>query len=584
MPIITARFVPTLLLCLASVALIVQLCWLGGACYETAAASNGTQSVVHVLQVALTTRRFASSLTDVGIVAFCSFLLACVTACRGTHAVFGGTFSLARGFAWLQVAFALVKLVFVFDHGSTPGEAGVGVRTVHGLVICFAAFACASLALIEGVVHDSGLVAQAQAERLTPHGKYSALINNSHDDLEAVAGMLGPEAGTAEFKHASTWRVIGLAGAEKWLIILATVFLVLTALANLAIPALFGQIIESVEASSRQRGHQLLRRAVLEILIVFCLGSVLGGIRGYLFELAGQRLVARLRCRLFDATISQETGFFDVTRTGELMNRLSSDAEAIQDAATVNLSMLLRSLCAVLGGIIILFVLSWKLTLLSMSLVPVISIAAVLYGRQLKQYRKVFQDELASSATTAEETISQIRTVRSFSRETLEMQRYALNIAATFRMGKKTAVAYGLFTFGVTLAASLGILAVLYVGGLEVIDGTMSAGSLTAFLLYTLTIGINLATVTSLFGEMQQAIGASERIFQLLDRQPLIPIAGGRTSVSSGPQITGAVELRDVVFAYPSRPDVRILDRFNLTLRTGEITALVGPSGMFCAR
>jgi len=252
--------------------------------------------------------------------------------------------------------------------------------------------------------------------------------------------------------------------------------------------------------------------------VIYLAGAAASFVRSYLFTLAGQRLVARVRKQVFLAIVSQEIAFFDTTRTGELTNRLSSDTAVIQNACTVNLSMLARYIVQILGSIAIMVGVNWKLTLVLISVVPAVAICAVIYGKKVKQIRKDFQDRLADASTVAEESISCIRTVRTFSNEVKASDDYAVSITESYKQGALLALTQGGFAGLASALASIAILLVLWYGGTLVLEGELTTGALTSFMLYTLTVAMAFAFLSSLYGDFMQALGASVRLFDLMDR------------------------------------------------------------------
>lgn len=287
--------------------------------------------------------------------------------------------------------------------------------------------------------------------------------------------------------------------------------------------------------------------------------------------------MARLRNKLFHAIMQQEVAFFDSNRTGELVSRLGSDVTILKDAVTTNISMFLRSSATVLGGIAYLFVLNWRLALVLMGIVPLTAITAAVYGRYVRNLSKSTRKALAQATEVAEESLGAIRTVRSFAGEGRQEAAYGERIAETLALGIKTALAYGVFSGGMQGVTTLAFTGIVWYGGTLVLQGSLSVGTLTAFLLYAVQIGASLAMLSGLFGNLMQAVGANDRVFQILDREPSIPLSGGRKLDRQ--LMRGEVQLSRVNFAYPSRPDVPVLQDFNLTLSPGTVTALVGPSG-----
>uniref|UniRef100_A0A0D3IJ18 ABC transporter n=3 Tax=Emiliania huxleyi TaxID=2903 RepID=A0A0D3IJ18_EMIH1 len=314
---------------------------------------------------------------------------------------------------------------------------------------------------------------------------------------------------------------------------------------------------------------------VLQLACVFVAGGFFSFVRGYLFTLAGERVVARLRRRLFSALVRQEVSFFDANTTGELMNRLASDTTVIQSAVTVNVSMGLRFGAQVVLGLVLIFAESWKLSLLMLAVVPAIVAVGVVYGRFMKRFSKQYQAALARAADVAQECFSGIRTVRSFANEPREADRYDGAVDESFGLGRKKALAYGAFGSLIGTTGQFAVVGVLWYGGALVIAGEMSLGTLTSFLLYTVVIAGCLGGLSDLFGSLMNALGASSRVFALLDASPARPLAEGLRPE----RVRGQLHLSDVSFSYPARPEALVLDGVSLRIEPGSVVALCGPSG-----
>lgn len=210
-----------------------------------------------------------------------------------------------------------------------------------------------------------------------------------------------------------------------------------------------------------------------------------------------------------------------------------------------------------------------------MATVPVVVIGAVAYGLFLKRLAKKTQDALARASEVAEETLSNIRTVRSFSKETYETERYAVEVDESYRLGKLKSYAYGGFAGGAALCVQFSFGLVLLYGGYLVSIDKITAGGLTAFLMYTLSVAMSLGGMSVLYGDFMKALGASERVFELTDRIPKVRFTGGFAPSKTD----GNISLNQVHFSYPSRPDQPVLRGLNLKITPGRVVALVGPSG-----
>jgi ATP-binding cassette subfamily B protein len=366
-------------------------------------------------------------------------------------------------------------------------------------------------------------------------------------------------------------RFWALARPELPQLVLATVALIVAAAMGLVYPQAIKVIINAVSGNG---GRPLVTQAALGLLGVFALQGLFSALRAYLFSVAGERVVARLRRDLFAAVIRQEIAFFDEQRTGEITNRLAADTTVLQSAVTSNISMLLRYGMTVVGGVAILVYTSWRLTLVMLSIVPVVVLGAVIYGRVLRSLSRNVQDALARSTEVAEETLSGIRTVRAFAREDQEIGRYGQAVDASLTLARKRASAAAVFQGAVGFAGYAAVAAVLWYGGLLVLDGQMQVGDLTAFILYTLTVAFAFGAVSDLWGDFMRAAGASERVFELLDRRSTLVPGQLRPT-----QLAGAVALESVTFSYPSRPDVAVLRGLDLLLSPGQVVAVVGASG-----
>jgi len=372
--------------------------------------------------------------------------------------------------------------------------------------------------------------------------------------------------------RSSSRRLIGLARPEAGMLVVATLALLGTGGLGLLAPQGLRILMDAV---NQPDGREILDRAVAPMLGLFLLMGLLAHVRAWLFTLAGERVVARLRRELYARVIQQEVGFFDAQRTGELMNRLASDTAILQNSVTVNVSMLLRSLLQAAGSLVVLSWTSWQLTLLMLSVVPVVAVGAVVFARTVRSLSKKTQDALAAASEVAEETLSNIRTVRAFAREEQEVARYGARVQETYTLGSRLAVAYGAFQGAGGFAVYSAIALVLWYGGGRVMEGTLTAGELSAFMLYTLYLAFSLGTLSSLYADFNKALGASQRVFELLDRTPAIVNARGDRPA----EVQGVVQFEGVDFSYPTRPDVRVLAGVDLALTPGKVLALVGPSG-----
>ncbi len=366
-------------------------------------------------------------------------------------------------------------------------------------------------------------------------------------------------------------RLFQLAKREWKMLTFATVFLIIGTSANLAFPRMVRILMDRVIGA----GPETMNRYAMMMVGVFLLMSVAGALRYFLFTLAGQRIVAYLRAETYRRVVQQEIGFFDQRKTGELMSRLSNDAGTVQNAVSVNVSMVLRNGFIVLGSVIMLFLGSPQLASLMLIVVPPISLGAVWFGRKIRGISKQFQDALAKANEIAEESISGIRTVRSFVREGFESQRYRKSIYRALGVVRRNILYSGVFQAIVNFLSYAVIVLILWYGGRMIEAGDMTKGKLTEFILYTVFVAFSLSVLAGLWADFMRAVGAADRIFDLMDRKPDVPNSGG----AKLDRVEGRLTFEGVGFAYPSRPDVTALEAVSFSIEPGEAIALVGPSG-----
>lgn len=377
------------------------------------------------------------------------------------------------------------------------------------------------------------------------------------------------------------FRVFKLAKPDAGRLVIATIALLIASTTGILIPKYGGKIIDIVSRDIRKPEQQAealaaVRNTILDIVLIVVIGSICTALRAWLFNSASEKVVARLRKNLFSHLINQEIAFYDVTRTGELLSRLSEDTQIIKNAATTNLSEALRNLTTTIIGIGFMFSTSWKLTLLALVIVPALSVAVRKFGRFLRELSHKTQAAAAVAASIAEESFGAIRTVKSFAQEDYEISRYSEKVDETLKLGLTQAKVVGLFAGGLNAASTLSVITVVIFGANLTIKGAMTTGDLTSFILYSLTVGSSVSALSGLYTTAMKAAGASRRVFQLLDRTSTMPKSGDKCP--AGEQ-DGDVELDDVWFAYPSRPDQMVLKGITLKLKPGSKVALVGPSG-----
>uniref|UniRef100_A0A8C2SWS2 ATP binding cassette subfamily B member 10 n=1 Tax=Coturnix japonica TaxID=93934 RepID=A0A8C2SWS2_COTJA len=372
-------------------------------------------------------------------------------------------------------------------------------------------------------------------------------------------------------------RLLALARPERWRLTAAVGFLTVSSVITMSAPFFLGKVIDVIYTNPSNDFTDSLSSLCALLSGIFLCGAAANATRVYLMQTAGQRIVKRLRTTMFSSILKQETAFFDKTRTGELINRLSSDTALLGRSLTENLSDGLRAGAQASVGVGMMFFVSPSLAAFVLSVVPPLAVLAVIYGRYLRKLTKMTQDSLAEATQLAEERIGNIRTVRAFGQEMAEMEKYTNKVDYVLQLARKEALARAGF-FGATgLSGNLIVLSVLYKGGLLMGSASMTVGELSSFLMYAFWVGISIGGLSSFYSELMKGLGAGGRLWELTERKPQLPFNEGITLGKD--TFRGALEFKDVEFAYPTRPETSIFKDFSLSIPAGSVMALVGSSG-----
>jgi subfamily B ATP-binding cassette protein MsbA len=356
---------------------------------------------------------------------------------------------------------------------------------------------------------------------------------------------------------------------------LATLALLGSALIGLAFPMVVRYLLD---AAFVERDRELLDRVALLLVALFSVQSVLNYVQAYLLSAVGERAVAGLRRDLFARLLAMPPGFFAERRTGELTSRLTVDTSLLQGVLSHQVSEFSRQVLALVGGVVLLTYLQPRLTLTALGVAPLVVGSAMYFGRRLRRMTTGVQDRVAEATAVADEAFGQIRTVQSFVQEPEERRRYGERIDASVRTAVERAKVRGTFFGVLTFSTFAGIVFVLWQGGLLVLDGRLTAGSLVSFLLYTITIAASIGALASSFSAYQEAVGAAERVFELMDATPTI--ADPDRPAALGQPVRGSVAYEGISFRYHDDPPGHwTLDGITLRCAPGEVVALVGPSG-----
>ncbi|CAL1527144.1 unnamed protein product, partial [Lymnaea stagnalis] len=353
--------------------------------------------------------------------------------------------------------------------------------------------------------------------------------------------------------------------------------LVISSAVTLSVPFFIGKIIDLIYTSEKENMLSTLRTFCASLIVIFIIGGLANFGRVYILQSASQRIVKQLREKLFTRIMHQEVGFFDKTKTGELINRLAVDTQVVAQSMSQNISDGFRAILQASTGIGMMSFISAKLTLISMGIVPPVAIGSIIYGRYLRKITKQVQNSLADATQVAEEKIATIRTVRAFAHEPKECKAYSDGVEKVLQLSYKESLARAIFWGFTGFSGNVIIISVFYFGGHMMAESNISMGDLTAFLLYAAYVGASLNGITSFYTELNRGVAASERIWNLIDRKPLI-------DSMSKPAITlnaieGEIGMKNMAFSYPSRPDAKIFSDLSLSIPAGSITAIVGPSG-----
>ena len=359
--------------------------------------------------------------------------------------------------------------------------------------------------------------------------------------------------------------------SHKPRLLLATIGLVFASALSLVFPAVIQEVIDSVFTDA---DITLLDTITLLLLAVFVFRSLASFVQNYNLNYVGEQIVVQMRTELYAHLQTLSISFYTDRRVGELISRLSSDVTVVRTVLTGNVSTFLQQSLTLVGAIAIMFHLNWRLTLFIIVLMPLIVVIAFILGGVIRRTSTRVQDEIAGATVVAEEVLQNIREVKSFVRESYEISRYNGAIDVAFRAAVKLLTVRSVFGPIIAFIAFAGLALVLWFGGREVLDGRLSPGKLVSFLIYGLTVAANFAGVISVYSQVQEAIGATKRVFELLDTEPAVKDAPDAQHLS---RVNGAISLRGVSFAYEN--ELEVLRDINLKIAAGEIIALVGPSG-----
>jgi ABC transporter fused permease/ATP-binding protein len=355
-------------------------------------------------------------------------------------------------------------------------------------------------------------------------------------------------------------------------------FISLSALTTLSFPYLLKKLIDSAQAMGRGETTLEPNTIAVAMLGVLILQMTFSYGRVYFFAYAGENSLADLRKEVYNRMIQLPMDFFSKRRVGELSSRLSADLSQIQDALTLMLAEILRGILTLVIGIGLIFYISPKLTLVMLSVIPVIIVIAVIFGKKIRKLSRESQDQLADSNTVVQETLQGITNVKAFSNEWFEIGRYDNSLKKVVGLALRTGRLRGLFIAFMLFSLFGTIVFVVWFGVGLMQKGELSFGDLTAFVIYTTFVGGSMAGFADLYSQLQKTIGATQRVREII-KEPGEDVMVVREPLNDKYKLSGEVEFENLSFSYPSRPEVQVLKNVSLVAQPGEQIALVGPSG-----
>jgi ATP-binding cassette, subfamily B, bacterial len=349
-------------------------------------------------------------------------------------------------------------------------------------------------------------------------------------------------------------------------------FLLLSSLTLLTFPYVAGKLIDA--ASGETWLFNDINGIAFILLGILLVQSIFSFFRVWLFAKVSERSMRDVRMALYSQLVQLPMTFFDKRRTGELISRITADVSLLQDSFSTTLAELFRQITTLLAGVVFLLVTTPQLTLFMLATFPVLVVLAMVFGRFIRKLSKQTQDELAAANVIVEETLQSIMTVKSFTGEEYESNRYKSGLNRVVQVALKAAGFRGAFISFIIFALFGGIVAVMWYGATLVAEGSMSVGDLVSFVLYTTFIGGSIAGLGDIYGQIQKAIGSSERVLEILDEAP-----EDSTADFQKVPVLGYIEFNNVRFNYPTRPEIDVLKDINFQIQAGEKVALAGHSG-----
>jgi len=356
----------------------------------------------------------------------------------------------------------------------------------------------------------------------------------------------------------------------KWMVV-STIALIFSVALGLILPLVIRNLVDDVLLNM---DRAMLNRLGVGLLAVFLFQAFFSFVNRYALAYVGERVVANIRIHVYSHLQRLSLKFYADHRTGEVVSRLTNDVTQLQSAVTNNLVELLRQIITLLGASAFLFYLNWRLTTVILVGIPLITLTMVFLGRMIRRAAKEVQDALAEAANVTEETTAGIRIVKSFAREEYEIGRFTHEVTRIFDAAMYRAKVGAILGPVIGFMAFASITFTLWYGSFEVLQGRLTAGGLVAYLVYTLMVATPVSSLAGLYAQFMSALGATERLFELLDTQPDIQ---DRPDAQPLPPARGQVSFEKVSFSYT--PAGSIINQVSFDVQPGQVIALVGPSG-----
>ncbi len=359
---------------------------------------------------------------------------------------------------------------------------------------------------------------------------------------------------------------------HKWKYYVGLVFLLLTSITALAFPKFMGMLVDCVN----KKDISLANKIALGLMLSLILQSVFSYFRIYLFVNFTENTLANLRVKLYTNIIKLPMSFFSQKQAGELNSRISTDISQISDLLATTIAEFLRQIILIIGSFIMLATLNWKLTLMMISIVPLVGVAAVIFGKFIRKFSKKIQDQVADSQNIVIESMQGITVVKAFANEWYEITKYRGKINEIVKTAIKGGQFRGFFASFIIVCLFGTIVAVVWYGVSLSISGEITVGELFTFILYSSYVGASSGGIAELYSQIQKSVGATERVFELLDE---VPEKINSDSAVNIEKIKGEVTFQNVAFSYPSRKEIQVLKNVSFKANFGQKIAIVGPSG-----